>query len=191
MHTLPPKAERGRSVRAAWDGLVRWAREAQILPGLHVRLARTTHGTIISFVPPQQVFAGAFFLSVGDGTVRFSLGLVEGIEATIGGKVVSDAEAVLKISEGKFDKAGRSWFGVLIKHEEGKVDVKGKDVVQMVQRDSAKAGGGAGEHFHAVAMVRDVKDKVSGEVRRSWHQIEYFHLRVAWNGRRLFVFPAA
>lgn len=192
MNTLPPKAEKGKSVRAAWNGLVRWAAAAQILPGPDVRLARTTKGTVISFVPPKQVFAGAFFLSPGAGSVGFAFGMVEGMEARIEGRLVSDPEARLKVSAAKFNKEGRSWFGVLIQHKDGKIDKKAKDALRMVQRDSPAPGGKAGEHFHAVAMVRDVKERGSGETRRFWEQIEYFHLRTAWNAarKRLFVFPA-
>lgn len=191
MNTVLPKAEKGKSVRVAWDALAAWAQGAAVLPGENVRLARSSLGTMVSFVPPKQVFAGAFYLWPGDGVVGFSAGMVEGIEARIDGRLVSEAEARLKVSPGKFNKEGRSWFGVVIRHKEGRLDRKSKEAVTMAQRDSPLHGGDVGEYFHPVAMARDVKDKRSGEPRRFWEQIEYFHLRVAWNGKRLFVFPAA
>lgn len=188
MDTLLPKAEKGKSVRAAWNGLEEWAKQAQILQGINVHLARTAKGTIISFVPPRQEFKGAFFAFPAERSVRFSFGMVEGREAMIGGKPVTDDEAVLKISEGKFDEDGRSWLGVLIKHKDGKIDKKAEDAVTMIQRNTPLAGGAVGEHFHPVALMRQAKDGV-----RVFYQIEYFHLRVAWDGARkkLFVFPAA
>lgn len=127
MNKLPPKAEKGKRVMDAWNQLVDWAQSVRILPGINVRLAHTADGTIISFVPPKQRFTGAFFASlIGDAGVKFSMGTVEGIEPTVNGKPISDSEATLRASPQKIDKTGRSWFGIVIRHEEGVIDSKEK-----------------------------------------------------------------
>jgi hypothetical protein len=190
MDELPPRAEKGKSVKVAWNQLVTWAVGVRLLPGRGVRLARSRRGTIVSFVPERQRFTGAFHAMPGNKEVRFAFGTIEGLEPTAGGKPISDPESKLKLADGKFDKAGRSWLGILLKQdEEGKLDTKAKDVATMVQADSPGGGTKNGEHFHPVALIK--RTKVAGVETTRFYQIEYFHLRVARKDRKLFVFPAA
>lgn len=193
MNQLPPKAEKGKSVLKAWRELREWAQSAQLLPGLNVRLARTAAGTIISFAPPPERFSGAFGVSMADSaSARVSYGTIEGIEPSIGGKPVTDPAALLRIEEAKFDKSGQSWVGLAIKYDlkTGKLDKKAKDAVVVEQRDAPRYGTEAGKHFHPLAVIKNIKPDGGPETQRLY-QIEYFHLRAAWNGRRLFVYPAA
>lgn len=186
MSQLPPKAEKGKSVLRAWRELREWAQSSRLLPGLNVRLARTAAGTIISFAPPPERFSGAFGVSMADSrSARVSYGTLEGIEPSIGGKPSTDPGAVLRIDKAKFDEAGQSWVGLAIKHKDGKLDKKAKDAVTVEQRDDPRYGTKAGEHFHPIAVIKDTG------LQRRLYQIEYFHLRASWNGRRLFVHPAA
>lgn len=174
----------------AWNQLVTWAVGARILPGRRVRLSHTPRGTIVSFVPDRRRFTGAFHAQAGDKSVRFAFGTIDFIEPKVGGKPISDPEAMLKLADGKFDQDGRSWLGILIRHDDkGKIDPEAKNSATMVQGADRGAGAKAGEHFHPVAILK--KTTVNAVETTRFHQIEYFHLRTAWNGQRLFVFPAA
>lgn len=185
-----PTARRGRPVRPAWEAMLAWARSARLMPGLHVRLTRTSIGTIINFDPPAVVFRGAFAVSIGEGKVRVGFGLVGSIEPTLGGKPISDPEASLKVGD-KFDDEGRSWIVVRAKPDkDGKLDPKAKDGLVIAQTDDPRTEAGpAGTWQHALAVL--VRDPKRPDSTPRVEQIEYFHLRLAKAGERFFFLPAA
>lgn len=191
---LPPKAEKGKSVKQAWRELEMWARRARLMPGMNTRLTETPDGTIISFAPVVQQFVGAFWVSMAhEKGVRVGFGTIEGIEPTIAGKAATDPEAVLPIADGMFDAGGRSWIGLLIKHDkDGKIDPDKKDVVTVAQRKDFRPALVAETHFHPIAVIKKSVLGNKQEVRRLY-QIEYFNLRASWSdaGKKMLIFPAA
>lgn len=188
---LPPKAEKGKSVIKAWRALEQWAVRARLLPGMNTRLTETANGTIVTFAPRVQRFVGAFGVSLAnDKAVRVGFGTIEGIEPTINGKPITDSEAVLSISGDMFDSGGRLWIGLLIRHEDEKINPKDTKAVTVVQRDDFRLVLEAGAHFHPLAVIKKNILKNGQEMRRLY-QIEYFHLRAAWSdaGKKLLVYP--
>jgi len=188
---LPPKAEKGKSVIKAWHALEKWAMRTRLRPGMNTRLTETADGTIVTFAPRVQRVIGAFMVSTAnDAAVRVGFGTIEGMEPTINGRLITDTEAVLPLGKDKFDESGRSWIGLLVRHEDEKINSKDPKAVTVVQRADFRPVLVAGTHFHPLAVIKKNTMKDGQEIRRLY-QIEYFHLRASWSdaGKKLLISP--
>lgn len=188
MLTLPPEATKGKSVKAAWQALVAWAKSTRILPGPGVRLARTAAGTIISFSAPRQTFRGAFACTLTGDRVTIGLGTVEGIEPTLNGQPITGDKKhpppTLLIANSKFNAAGKSWVCVRAKVTAGKFDPKAKDAVEIIQSDRPHGRDNTGP-FAPLAMLR----RPDKDTAPTLHQIAYWHLRLYTRGTRSHLAP--
>ena len=181
--TLPPKAQKGQSVRAAWDALTKWAKRARLRHGPGVRLAHTDNGTIISFVPAVTAFRGKFAVRIEGDSVTVGIGTVEGVEPTIGGTPITGGKdgviPKLKLSGGKYNEDGKSWICVRVTvPEKGMFSSKIKDAATIIQSSHPynllpRVEGAA---IAPLAMLRrkDPKRDDFGDL----YQIAYFDLRI-------------
>lgn len=188
---LPPKAEKGKSVIKAWHALEKWAMRTRLRPGMNTRLTETSDGTIVTFAPRVQRFVGAFMVSMAnDAAVRVGFGTIEGIEPKINGAPITDPDAVLPLGKNMFDASGRSWIGLLIKHDEGEINADDPKAVAVVQCADFRPVLETGTHFHPLAVIKKNTMKDGQEVRRLY-QVEYFHLRASWSpaGNKLLISP--
>ena len=191
MNTLPPLAEKGKSVKQAWDALVKWARGAVILSGPGVRLGRSSTGTTISFHAPRQVFSGAFKVVLSGETATVGTGTIEGVEPTINGIPIGGDKTrpapSLTLSKSKFNDAGKSWVCARVTLKDGKIDPKDKTAVVIIQSDRPHGNDAKGT-FAPLAMLRksDPSSKDVGDL----YQIAYWNLRVYKNtANRVLIAP--
>jgi hypothetical protein len=186
---FPPEAQKGKSVKAAWNALRQWAKSTVLRPGPGVRLAYTSAGTIINFHAPRQVFRGAFSVSVFGDRASVGFGTIEGIEPTIAGKPASEGGTVAFKPQDS-DSEGRLWL-VLRVTLNGKKISETLDAVTIAQASDPRIlAGPQGIIQHPLAMLRSPDPKKPG-MGATLHQIEYFHLRLLFAGERPFILPVA
>jgi hypothetical protein len=190
---LPPRAERGKPVRRAWDGLVQWAKNHVLRAGPGVRLTRGADGTTISFHAPRQSFRGAFRATLAGDRATVGLGTVDGIEPTIGGKKISgepgEPPPSIKLDPGKYNADGKSWLCVQVRiAASGRIDTEARDAVTLIQSDHPHSSTDTTAHV-PLAMLRraDPKKTDTGTL----HQIAYWNLRayLRQSPRKLILAP--
>jgi len=181
---LPPQAQKGKSVKAAWQGLLKWAQAATLRAGPGVRIARRAGGTTISFAAPRQSFSGVFRVSIAGDRATVGVGTVEGIEPTISGVPIGGQFGkpvpTLKLDSGKYDKAGKSWVCVRarVDSESGRIDTKARDAVTIIQSARPHGSDDLGT-FAPLAMLRRIDPK-KPEIGTAY-QIAYWPLRIYRN----------
>jgi len=194
MHTLPPQAEKGKSVRQAWDALVKWARGTAILSGPGVRISRSAGGTTVSFHAPRQSFRGAFRVNVSGGKATVGVGTINGAEPTINGVKIGGEKGKpipsIILRPAKYDDEGRSWICAVVKvTAAGKIDAAARDAITIVQTDHPTKALEDGRPVAPLAMLRraDPKGTDFGEL----YQVAFFNLNMWGTGTdaRFFFAP--
>lgn len=187
---FPPQAEKGKSIKSAWDELVAWAKSAKIHSGPGVRLAHSAEGTTISFYGKRQSFSGAFPVSLSGDRVQVGMGTVSGIEPTINGiPITGDKDGViptLKLDPDKYNSEGKTWVCVQaeIEEESNRIDPEKRDVVTIIQQDSPMRAKENTATAPLAMLAR--RDPENTDDIGTLYQIAYFNLKVyAGHGRRL------